>query len=113
MTPLHRLDTTRLPALPKSTDRGFVYVVKRGEAYKIGFSRRSVARRTRDAGGILILTIPVNQQPSVLEYLINNRFADKRLPSQGTKPGDKREWFALTDTDLAWLQGLSYYQTHP
>lgn len=97
----------RLPQTRKTSDKGFVYVVQRGNAYKIGFTRDGLARRTRDADGTLVLTIPTGQRPAVLEYLINNRFADKRLPPQGDKPGDQREWFALSESDLAWLRGLS------
>jgi hypothetical protein len=91
----------RLPNLPVSTDAGFVYVAKRGNAYKIGFSRRSVARRCRDSHA--------EQQPSVLEYAINNRFSAKRLPPQGTKPGEQREWFALDDADIDWLRSFAEY----
>jgi hypothetical protein len=94
----------RLPQLPQTTDKGIIYVVQRGEAYKIGFTRASLGRRTRDAGGVLVLTIPTGQRPSQLEYLINNRFSDKRLPDIH---GSKREWFALTPADLDWLRGLA------
>lgn len=101
----------RLPVLPASTDAGYVYVVKRGEAYKIGFTRSNLTRRVREAGGSLVLTIRTGQQPSQLEYIINNRFASQRLPPQGNKPGDKREWFALTESDISWLTGLGEYLT--
>lgn len=97
----------RLPILPTCTDKGFVYVAQRGEAYKIGFSRRNVERQCRDRGATLLFTIPTGQRPAQLEYLINSRFASKRLPPQGNKPGDKREWFALNEQDLEWLRGLS------
>ena len=96
----------RLPKTRKSTDNGVVYVVKRGDAYKIGFSR-SLARRLRDLRGELVCTIPVGQRPAQLEYLLNNRFALKRLPSHGRRPGDKREWFALDADDIEWLQGFA------
>ena len=96
----------RLPILPKSTDSGYVYVLKRGNAYKIGFSRRSVVRRARDNKAELVLTIPTGQRPSVLEHLLNAKFASKRLSAQGNKPGDKREWFALDESDLDWLRGM-------
>jgi hypothetical protein len=99
----------RLPKLPLSHDTGCVYVVKRGEAYKIGFTRRGLARRVRDSGGHLVLTIPTGQRPAQLEYMLNKRFASKRLPAQGIKPGDKREWFALEPTDLDWLRGLNRF----
>lgn len=99
----------RLPRLPPSTDHGYVYVVKRDNAYKIGFTRAGLARRAYDAGGTLVLTIPTGQRPSQLEYIINNRFARKRLPPQGSKPGDKREWFALGESDLDWLRGLANF----
>ncbi len=99
----------RLPVLPKSTDRGYVYVVKRDNAYKIGFTRSGLDRRTRDAGGILVLAIATGQQPSQLEYLINKRFANKRLPDFLPNDGGKREWFALTDSDLDWLRGLESF----
>ena len=97
----------RLPKVKQASDCGFVYVARRGNAYKIGFSRRGVARRVRDARAVLVLTIPVIQRPSVLEYALNKRFADKRLPPQGVRDGDKREWFALTDEDLDWLRGFA------
>lgn len=105
------VNMNRLPALATSTDSGYVYVVKRDNAYKIGFSRRNVARRVREARGELVLTIPTGQRPSQLEYLINNRFAAKRLPPQGLVAGDKREWFALSESDLDWLRGLSTFLT--
>ena len=97
----------RLPRTQKTSDKGFIYVVQRGNAYKIGFTRNGLMRRTRNAGGSLVLTIPTGQRPAILEYLINNRFAAKRLPPQGEKSGDRREWFALDAADLAWLRGLS------
>ena len=97
----------RLPVLSPSTDSGYVYVVQRGGMFKLGFSRQNVARRVRDADGVLVLTIKTGQRPAQLEYLINKRFASKRLPPQGTLPGDKREWFALDDADLDWLRGLA------
>jgi hypothetical protein len=94
----------RLPKLPPSTDKGHVYVVKRGDVYKIGFSRASVDRRVRDAEGELVLTIPTGQQPSQLEYAINRRFCSKRLADAELYG---REWFALDDTDIEWLYGLA------
>lgn len=102
--------STRLPSLPPTTDKGFVYVVKRGSLYKIGFSRANVARRVRDAEGELVLTIPTGQQPSQLEYVINRRFIDKRHPNSELWG---REWFALDDDDLSWLRGLARFITGP
>lgn len=102
----------RLPRLPVSTDCGYVYIAQVGNAFKIGFSRKSVTRRVRDCGAQLVLTIRAGQQPSVLEYLINHRFASKRLPPQGNYPGDFREWFALDADDLEWLRGLSRHLGH-
>ena len=96
----------RLPLLPISTDKGYVYVVKRGTAYKIGFSRANVERRVRDAEGELVLTIPTGQQPSQLEYIINHRFINKRL-SDTELWG--REWFSLDDNDLNWLRGFASF----
>jgi hypothetical protein len=98
---------SRLPVLPASTDSGCVYVVKSNGAYKIGFTRKSLERRVRDAGGELVLTIPTGQQPSVLEYLVNQHFAAKRLPNYKENDGGKREWFALDAADLNWPRGLS------
>ena len=95
----------RLPVLPTSTDSGCVYVVKCNDAYKIGFTRKGLTRRVRDAGGVLVLTIPTGQLPSVLEYAINRRFAAKRLPNYKNNDGGKREWFALDADDLSWLRG--------
>ena len=102
----------RLPKVRQADDRGYVYVARRNNAYKIGFSRRNVARRVRAARAELVLSIPVTQRPSVLEYIINKRFIAKRLPSQGDRPGDKREWFAFTDADLDWLRGLALHLAH-
>lgn len=98
----------RLPRLSPSSDSGVVYIVKRGSAYKIGFSRSSVVRRVRDAEGELILTIPTGQRPSQLEYAINRRFINKRLPDSELWG---REWFALDDNDLLWLRGLAAHLT--
>lgn len=84
-------------------------MIQRGSAYKIGFTRNGLARRVRNSGGTLVFTIPVTQRPAQFEYLLNNRFAAKRLPPQGTKDGDKREWFALDDADLEWLRGLGCF----
>lgn len=64
----------RLPVLPTSTDHGYVYVVQRDSAYKIGFTRRGLRRRVSDARGTLVLAIHTGQQPSQLEYLINEVF---------------------------------------
>ena len=97
----------RLPKVRQASDCGFVYVARRGEAYKIGFSRHHVARRVCNASAVLVLTMPTGQRPSVLEYALNKRFASKRLPPQGDRDGDKREWFALTDEDLEWLRGFA------
>lgn len=99
----------RLPILPKSTDKGTIYVIQRGNAYKIGFTRAGLARRTRESGGTLILTIPTGQRPSQLEYAINRRFSAKRLDNYLPNDGGKREWFALTESDLDWLRGLAEY----
>jgi hypothetical protein len=71
----------RLPKTRKETDSGCVYVVKRGDAYKIG------------------------ARPAILESLIHQRFADKRTEG----PNFKREWFALTNADLDWLRGLERF----
>ena len=99
----------RLPSLPQTTDSGFVYVAQRGEAYKIGFSRTisNVYRRCRTHKALLSVLIATGQRPSDLKYILNNHFSDKRLPPQGSNDGDKREWFALTASDLDWLRGLS------
>ena len=99
----------RLPVLPKTTDSGVVYVVKCNDAYKIVFTRKGLKRRVRSAGGELVLTIPVKQQPSQLEYLLNQRFAAKRLPDYRDNDGGRREWFALDSDDLQWLSGLAAY----
>ena len=56
-----------------------------------------------------MLTIPTEQRPSQLEYAINRRFSAKRLPSQGDQAGDKREWFALDESDLTWLRGFARF----
>jgi hypothetical protein len=100
---------TRLPSLPKSTDTGTIYVVKRGDAYKIGFTRGRLARRVRDSGGKLVLTITTGQRPSQLEYTLNRRFFAKRLSNYADNDGGKREWFALDDEDIEWLRGLSAF----
>lgn len=99
----------RLPILNKSHDTGLVYVVERDGIYKIGFTRKGLARRIHDSGGELVIALSAGQRPSVLEYKLNNRFSAKRLPPQGTNPGDKREWFALDSEDLDWLRGLAQY----
>lgn len=96
----------RLPRLRQATGTGMIYVAQRGSAFKIGFSRASVRRRVADAAGVLVLTIPAGAQPASLERAIHIHFAAKRLPSQGNKPGDKREWYALDQADLDWLKGL-------
>lgn len=102
---------TRLPVLPASMDKGFVYAVRRGEAYKIGFSREGLRRRVRDSGGVLVLAIATGQQPASLERAIHERFEGKRLPPQGAKAGDKQEWFRLDGADLDWLRGLKEHVT--
>lgn len=90
----------RLPVLDKSIDMGLIYVVKRGEAYKIGFTRHCLQRRVRACDGVLVLTIPTGQRPAQLEALLHQRFKDKRTKG----PGFKREWFALDNSDLDWLE---------
>jgi hypothetical protein len=98
---LIRMD--RLPILPRSLDNGLVYVVKRGEAYKIGYTRNNLRRRIRACDGVLVLTIPTGQRPAVLETLIHQRFASKRTSGYGFK----REWFALDEADINWLRDLA------
>jgi len=93
----------RLPKLRPTIDTGEVYVLKRGDAYKIGFSRSDVDRRARANQGELLFTIPTGQQPGQLECIINHRFAAKRMR------GGKRAWFALDTSDLEWLQGLAHF----
>ena len=93
---------SRLPQLKAALDAGYVYVVKRGDAYKIGFSRGHVARRVKDSQSELVLTIPTGTQPASLERAIHQHFAAKRTEG----PVFKREWFALDESDLAWLRGL-------
>ena len=104
----------RLPVLTQVTQYGYVYVARSGNRYKVGFSHTSagVTRRVRDARGELVLCIPAGQRPSVLEYAINRCFSSKRLPPQGDKPGDKREWFALDQADIHWLSGLAVRLNH-
>jgi hypothetical protein len=105
--------STRLPDLQPTTDQGVIYVSKQGDAYKVGFTRKGLKRRVRDSGGILVLTIPTGQAPSVLEYIINRRFAAKRLPDYKDNDGGKREWFALDAADLVWLRGLAQFISDP
>lgn len=93
---------------PRSaSDAGVVYILRRGEAYKIGFTRNLPNRLARISGAELILAFYVERRPSQFEHLLNNRFSDRRLPPQGSSPGDRREWFALTTSDLEWLSGLA------
>lgn len=100
---------SRLPATRKASDNGIIYVTQEGPAYKIGFSRKRLRRRVRESGGQLVLTIQTGQRPAQLEYLIANRFADKRLVGYKTNHGGKREWFALDEADLDWLRGLAVH----
>ncbi len=95
---------TRLPKRPLSTDTGYIYVVKRDDAYKVGFSRKNVPRRVKAADGELVLRIRTGQMPSTLEHFIHHRFRDKRIIRHGS-----REWFTLDMDDLAWLCGLETY----
>ncbi len=106
------MSTSRLPQLPHSTDRGYVYVVQEDSAFKIGFTRDSLDRRVHDSGGNLVALIPTGQRPAQLEYLIANRFAAKRLHGYKDNDGGKREWYALTDDDIAWLQHLASHLNH-
>lgn len=99
----------RLPQTRSATDNGLVYVVRDGNAYKIGFTRDRLRRRARDAGGQVILTIRTGQRPSVLETIIHRRFRAKGLPDHKSNQGGKREWFALNQADIEWLKGLSDY----
>lgn len=98
---------SRLPKLPQSTDSGYIYVVRRGDIYKIGFSRSNVPRRVKASDGELVLTVETGQQPASLEREIHRKFAHKRADG----PGFKREWFSLTADDLAWLRGLSRFMS--
>ena len=100
----------RLPILGKSTDSGTIYVLRRDNAYKIGFSRH-IARRIKRLGGELVLTIQTGQRPSQLEYAIMRRFSHKVLRGYNNSPGGRREWFALDGQDIAWLQGLAHHVT--
>lgn len=99
---------TRLPRLKPApaTRFGCVYVVQREQYYKVGFSRNAIQRRARDAEGKLLFVVPAGQSPSVLERLIHQRFADKRVEDVELWG---REWFALDAGDLDWLRGLSQF----
>ena len=85
---------------------GSVYVVERNGLYKIGFSRGQEVRRARDARGRLLFTIPAGNQPSVLERIIQLRFAIRRINNH-----PRCEWFALRPDDVEWLRGLAAYLT--
>ncbi len=106
------MNTSRLPQLPNSTDRGYVYVVQEDSAFKIGFTRNGLDRRVHDSGGKMVALIPTGQRPAQLEYLIANRFAAKHLHGYKDNDGGKREWYALTDDDIAWLQHLASHLNH-
>ena len=88
--------SARLPVTRKSTDYGFVYIAKRDDLFKIGFSRDHVARRVRECGGELILSIRIGVHPAKLERVLHHRFAEKRAEG----PLFKREWFRLNDEDI-------------
>lgn len=70
---------------------------------RIGFTRNSLPRRVRACDGALLFTIPTGPLPSELERAIHHRFAHKITVG----PGFKREWFALDQSELEWLQNFA------
>jgi hypothetical protein len=103
------MDSARLPSLSQLVVAGYVYVLRDGPRFKVGFSRTrsGIDRRSRDCRASVVHVIPTRYPPSHVEYVINHHLAHKRLPPQGSKPGDKREWFALDHDDLAWIERLA------
>lgn len=81
---------------------GFVYVVRSGKFFKIGFTNQSIEKRisTLQTGSpspkILVLHFEA-ENPSILEKELHGKFKNKRIDG---------EWFALADSDIDELSDM-------
>jgi Meiotically up-regulated gene 113 len=91
-----------VPPDPEATLSGFVYIIRCGEAHKIG-AAYDVQKRLEE----LSTAAPA---PLVLVHSIPSRrhydFED-RLHAKYNAQKIHREWFLLTEADLAWLRSLT------
>lgn len=96
----------RRPRQASAIDRvdfwyGFIYVVKAGELYKIGFSKTPRKRfRTFRTGSPIPLEIVLTMRTphyKIVEQMLHDHFAAKRVHG---------EWFALTESDIEYVKSL-------
>jgi hypothetical protein len=89
----------------KAPARPGVYVLRKGDVVKIGYST-NVRRRVHDIAGVQadggkdmrlerVFETPSGEEARRLEAQLHQRFARQRT---------HREWFALTDGDVDWLK---------
>lgn len=88
---------------PKNPRRGFVYLFKCNDRYKIGRTKNPTKRLAKMAGAIMpfkierLHAIPC-KDACATETELHRRFADKR---------EQGEWFNLTEEDIAYLKELT------
>lgn len=88
-------------------DKGWVYVLKCGDAYKIGHTRSSVQQRLTGArlGNPLEVTLfhtMESDDPGRAEKYLHLCFATQRI---------RNEWFALTESNIKWLLRIKTIST--
>lgn len=80
---------------------GYIYIVKAGELFKIGFSKtpRKRFRSFRTGSPVPLEIVFTMKTPyyKMVEKVLHDHFALKRVHG---------EWFALTDRDIAYVKSL-------
>lgn len=85
---------------PKSKRAGYVYLMRSGDYYKIGLTRRDPRTRLKEITtptDTTIVHIFETTDPEGLEQFLHEEFSDKR---------SNREWFKLSEEDVQWIIGL-------
>ena len=87
------------------TPFGYVYLVRSPHGFKIGRTSHPDSRfalfRTASPYRIELLAVIYASHVRALERALHRRFADKKI---------RGEWYALTDTDAAFISGLTSEQ---
>jgi hypothetical protein len=98
-----RDESNRRPS-PKRTSKsypGYVYLLQSGPYYKIGVSRNVDKRITQLATlppfDLELVCVLEAADMYTLEHDLHHRFSEKRLHG---------EWFELTQSDVAYIEGL-------
>jgi len=83
----------------KDEPKGWVYLIKGGDYYKIGSTCSSIYARLKALQGPSPLPLELmwaiwTDRPRSVEEFLHDVFAEERLHS---------EWFAITDDDAEWI----------